>query len=356
MAERIRIGVAGLGRIGWNFHCRQLAGHERFLLAGVADPDAERCQEAVATYGCRAFATFADLLTHAELDAVVIATPTHLHTEMVKAATAKGLHVLLEKPMAPTLGEAREIAQAAQNAGTILTVYQPHRHSAYFQHLKAIVDSGRIGRVYWVQRGAFNYARRNDWQALLKYGGGMLSNYGAHYLDQILQLVGYDVKRVFCNLQLVASLGDAEDVVKVVLETEQGVLGECTINQASTIRPYDFLVWGTHGAVSFAQNRFRLRWFEPDSLPPKQLDPSLSSEGRKYPSDAIDYHEEDFPVDPSYAVDVFANLADAIQQGHPVAVPPAETLALMEVTERCRTDSGGIRHAPSSSSGSDAAG
>jgi predicted dehydrogenase len=256
--------------------------------------------------------------------------------------------------MAPSLGDAREIAQAAKDAGTVLTVYQPHRHNAYFQHLKTIVDSGRIGRVYWVQRGAFNYARRNDWQALLEYGGGMLSNYGAHYLDQILQLVGYDVKRVFCNLQLVASLGDAEDVVKVVLETERGVLGECTINQASTLRPYDFLVWGTCGAISFAQNRFHVRWFDPSALPPKQLDPELASKDRKYPSDPIDYQEEDFPVEPSYAVDVFANFADAIQHGTPVAVPPEETLALMEITERCRADSGGIRHLPLASSPSDA--
>lgn len=346
MAERIRIGVAGLGRIGWSFHCKQLAAHPRFVLAAVADPDAARRDEAVAAYGCTAYASLDEMLAGANLGAVVIATPTHLHAPMVAAAAAKGCHILLEKPMAPTLAEARTIVEAAAKAGVCLTVYQPHRHNAYFQQLKALVASGRIGRVYWVQRGAFNYARRNDWQALQQYGGGMLSNYGAHYLDQILQLVGYDVKRVFCNLQLVASLGDAEDVVKIILETEQGVLGECTINQASTIRPYDFIVWGTCGAINLANNRFQVRWFDPAKLPPKALDPKLSSDGRKYPSDAIEYQEEEFPVDASYGVDVFANFADAIEHGTPVAVPPAETLALLEITERCRADSAGIRHLP----------
>jgi predicted dehydrogenase len=347
MSERIRIGVAGLGRIGWNFHCRRLAEHARYELAAVADPEPERCQEAETTHpGCRAFATFDEMIQQCPLDAVVIATPTHLHSAMVKAAAARGLHILLEKPMAPSLAEGQAIAAAAKAAGVCLTVYQPHRHNAYFQHLKAIVESGRIGQVYWVQRGAFNYARRNDWQAMLKFGGGMLSNYGAHYLDQILQLVGYDVKRVFCNLQLVASLGDAEDVVKVILETKQGVLGECTINQASTVRPYDFIVWGTCGAVTFAQNKFHIRSFDPAALPPKDLDQSLGSEGRKYPSDAIEYQEEELTVDAAYGVDVFADLADAIQKGTPVAVPPEETLALMQITERCRADSAGIRHMP----------
>ncbi len=346
MPERIRIGVVGLGRIGWSFHCKNLAVHERFVLAAVADPDAARRDEAVAAYGCAAFASLDAMLAGSDLDAVVIAAPTHLHAPMVEAATAHGCHILLEKPMAPTLAEARAIAAAAERAGVVLTVYQPHRHNAAFQQLKTLIAGGRIGRVYWVQRGAFNYARRNDWQALQKYGGGMLSNYGAHYLDQILQLVGYDVTRVFCNLQLVASLGDAEDVVKIVLETAQGVLGECTINQASTIRPYDFLVWGTCGAISLTGNRFQVRWFDPAALPPKSLDPSLGSEGRKYPSDAIPYQEEEVPVDPAFAVDVFADFADAIQHGTPVAVPPKETLALLEITERCRADSAGIRHIP----------
>jgi predicted dehydrogenase len=65
--------------------------------------------------------------------------------------------------------------------------------------------------VYHVRRALFNFARRDDWQSLRRYGGGMLNNYGAHAIDQVLQLIGYDIRRVFCNLRLVASLGDADE-------------------------------------------------------------------------------------------------------------------------------------------------
>ncbi|MCK5802744.1 MAG: Gfo/Idh/MocA family oxidoreductase [Lentisphaeria bacterium] len=341
--KQIRVGVAGLGRIGWNFHCRKLAEHSSFELAAVADPDPARLEEAEQTHGCQAFATFEAMLAGSDLDAVVIATPTHLHLDMALAACAKGLHILMEKPMAPSHEEGMRIAKAAQAAGVVLTVYQPHRHNAYFQHLKALIDSGVIGDVTWVHRASFNYARRNDWQALQKYGGGMLNNYGAHFLDQVLQLVGYDVKRVFCNLQIVASLGDADDTVKIILETNSGRLGECTINQASTINPFEFIVWGTCGGITCSAREIKLRYFDPESLPEKGLDTRLGSENRKYPSDQIDYIEKTISVDPSYQVDVFENLAQAIRTDSPVAVPPDETLALMKLTDQLRRDSDGIR-------------
>lgn len=338
------MGVAGLGRIGWAFHCKRLADHPEWILAAVADTEPARRQEAVDTFHCAAFADFAEMCARGQLDAVVIATPTHLHEAMVMTALERGLHILLEKPMAPTYAEAARIVTAAETAGRVLTVYQPHRLGAYFQHLRAVVNDGRIGRVTMVQRGAFSYSRRNDWQSLQEFGGGMLNNYGAHYLDQVLQLVGYDVQRVWCTLQRVASLGDADDVVRIALETPAGVVADCTISQASVGKgPYEFVVWGTTGTVLQAGNEITVRWFDPAKLPPKEVDPSLASAGRKYPSDAIEVHEEKISVDPSLQGDVYANLAQAIRGTAPLFVPPRETLALVRILAECRLSSGGIR-------------
>ena len=341
--HRLRIGVAGLGRIGWAFHCKRLAEHPDWALVAVADTDAARRREAEETFHCAAVAEFAELCGRGDLDAVVIATPTHLHEAMVMTALEYGLHILLEKPMAPSCEEARRIVAAAESAGKVLTVYQPHRLGAYFQHLKAIVNDGRIGRVTMVQRGAFSYSRRNDWQSLQKYGGGMLNNYGAHYLDQVLQLVGYDVRRLWCTLQRVASLGDADDVVKILLELGRGVLADCTISQASIGKADEFVVWGTSGTLEYTANQITVRWFDPATLPPKDVNPSLASEGRKYPSEALTVQQETIPVDPSRQLDVFANLAQAIRGSAALFVPPRETLALMEILARFRESSGGIR-------------
>ena len=345
-SRKLRIGVAGLGRIGWLFHCKTLGGHKDWQLFAVADPAEERRHEAEQTYGCRAFERFDEMLEQADLDAVTIATPTHLHKQHVLAAIKHGLHIMLEKPMAPALAEARAIVRAADKAKRILTVYQPHRAAGYFQHLKKIIDSGRIGEVYHIRRGSFRFVRRNDWQSLTKYGGGMLNNYGAHGLDQVLALTGYDVKKLFCNLRRVASLGDAEDVVKVVFQTRSGVIGDVDINQATVYSPYDIEVYGTRGVITKNKDEFTVRCLSAKQLKVKKLDTSLASANRKYPSDEFESSQEVIKVDPAYQVDVYKDFARAIRTNTLPFVPAAETLEVMRIMEWCRKDSKRITQTP----------
>jgi predicted dehydrogenase len=342
--KQVRFGVAGLGRIGWSFHCRSIARHPDVALAAVTDVDPGRREEAERVYGVPTFADFGEMLSQADLDAVVVATPTHLHRSMAEAAFRAGCDVFLEKPMAPDLAQAAAIVRAAKRHERILTVYQPLRASAYFQHLRRILESGVIGRVYHVRTGTFTYARRDDWQSLRKYGGGMLNNYGAHSLDQLLQLVGYDVKRVFCTLRVVASLGDADDVVKVVFDTKQGTLAELDVNQASVISPFVFEAWGTSGAVSVSRDRDKItvRSFDPRSLKPKTLNRSLASTDRRYPYDEVPVREEVIPVDHSLEVDVYADLARAIRTRRAPFVKPEEPLAVMKLIARCRESAGRV--------------
>jgi predicted dehydrogenase len=341
---KIRIAVAGLGRIGWRFHCGTLAKHRDYKLVAMADTEPDRRREAEDTFGVTAHHDYYDMLEKEDLDAVAIATPTHLHKAMALAAFRSGRHVMLEKPMAMDLPEARAIVRAAAKADLKLTVYQPNRARADFQHLRRLVESGVIGRVYWVRRGMYSFSRRNDWQSLRRFGGGMLNNYGAHGIDQILNLIGYDVKRVFGDLQLSASMGDADDVVKVVLETRQGAIGEVDINQASTIRPDEFLVWGVHGGIVYANNEFRISRFDPGELTDKPVAKNLAAENRQYPSADIRVIEERVPVDPTLGVDVYKDFAGSIRKGTPPMAEPEQILAVMRVIAKVRESSHGIRN------------
>ena len=343
---KIRMGVAGLGRIGWPFHCAQIAAHPEFTLAAVQDLEEDRRTEAEDKYGARGYIRFEQMLKEEKLDAVAIATPTHLHREMAEAAFAAGCHVMLEKPMAPNAADAAAIVRAAARRARVLTVYQPRRAEAYFQHLRSLLSAGVIGDVYHVRIGMFQFTMRNDWQALRRFGGGMLNNYGAHALDQVLQLIGYDIRRIFCALRIVASVGDAEDVVKIVLESSGGVIGEVDINQASTINPYFIEVWGTRGALSLPPDdmeHFTVRHLAPRSLRPKKLIPALASVGRLYPGGDVPVRETTIAVDPARAVDVYADFAKAIRTGKQPFVLPAEPLAVMRLIDRCRAQSGRIR-------------
>src|SRR3978361_129764 len=109
----LRVGVIGAGVMGSN-HARVLAGLPDVTLVGIVDPLAEQRARAPAKGGCRAFAGLEELLAEG-VDAVTIAAPTHLHHEIALACVARGIHLLVEKPIASTVEEGREIAAAARH-------------------------------------------------------------------------------------------------------------------------------------------------------------------------------------------------------------------------------------------------
>ena len=339
---KLKIAVAGLGRIGWQFHMKSLAKHRRFSLVAALDPLEERRREATETFGVQAYASLEDLLAHPDLDAVALATPTHLHREHAVAALKAGLHVVLEKPMARDLKEARAIAAAARRHGRLLTVYQPHRVSAEQRQLKALLQKGAVGQVHHIRLTRHRYVRRDDWQSLKRYGGGMLGNYGAHAIDQLLDLVGYDLGRVYGQMRRAASLGDAEDVVKVVCESKAGIWGEIDINQASVLQPNPIEVWGSKGGLVYSGGAFELTTF---SLPrPKDgVHRALASPDRAYPSDEVRLHHKKIELKRTYARDFYANFADAVQKGKEPIVRPEQTLEVMRTMDRVRQSAGRIR-------------
>ncbi|MEI7435221.1 MAG: Gfo/Idh/MocA family oxidoreductase [bacterium] len=335
--KALRIGVVGLGRIGWDFHCATLSKNPAFILAGVADTVPERCREAEATYDCRAFADYRRLLDEVDLDVLTIASPTHLHRAMAEAALERGLHVLLEKPMALNVRQAQAIVKTARRCNKLVTVYQPHRTAAYFQQLRRVINSGIIGEIYHVRRGVFSFSQRNDWQSLRRFGGGMLANFGAHAMDQVLQLIGYDVDRLFCRIGRVASVGDAEDVVKIVIQTRKGLLGEVDISQACVQQLYELEVIGTTGVISLHGQELHVRSFNVSQLPAQQLNRSLASARREYPAGGVACKDQIIPIEKRYAIDVYKDFAEAIRKHKQPLVKAEEAVALTGLLDRCRT-------------------
>jgi predicted dehydrogenase len=209
---------------------------------------------------------------------------------------------------------------------------------AYHQQTRQAIATGKLGKVYHIKRGAFGWVRRNDWQALTKFGGGMLNNHGAHFMDQLLDLTGRDVAQVFCQLRRVAAMGDAEDVVKVVYRTKAGILGEVEINQAIPHGSYELEVFGTHGKLWKEQGNLKLRYFRPEELPPREMEVGLASANRQYPCDNAKFYDETIAIEDRHKLDVYADFARAIHTGSEPYVKPAETLAVMQMLERCRQE------------------
>lgn len=330
MSKKLSVAVAGLGRIGWQAHCPELKKNKFYSLDAVCDSVRNRCNEAESTFKCKSYQSFDDMLKHDGLEVVVIATPTHLHKEHCIKAFKAGLHVILEKPMALNYKESQSIVRAAKRYSRLITVYQPHRVLSYYQQLKHILSKGQIGEIVEVRRGMFNYVQRNDWQSLKKYGGGMLMNYGAHCIDQLFDLTGSQIKKVFSKCSRILSLGDAEDYVKIVYETKNGIIADLEINQACNSPLYEIDVIGKLGTLRYASGVFTLKYVKGGVLPHKELNTSLASEGRVYPFDKIAMVEKTIKLSDKYSINFHSQFAKALHNKEPLLVPPEDTLAVMK--------------------------
>src|SRR5688572_9023082 len=216
----VRVGIAGLGRSGWNIHAKTVLGmRESFALAAVFDPAPERRAEAVAACGCKAYADFESLVADKSIELVVVASPNTFHAEHAIAAMRAGKHVVCEKPFALTIDDADRMIETSEATGRVLVPFQNRRYEPHLMKVREIMDSGLLGEVVQVRLTWHLFGRRWDWQTLRGFGGGSLNNNGSHLLDQALYIFGDgEPPRVFADLRRTPlTSGDAEDHVKIVL-------------------------------------------------------------------------------------------------------------------------------------------
>jgi len=143
-AATIGIGVIGAGILG-SRHARVFAELPGSRLIGVADLDRLRAEEVTAKHGGAAYADYNDLLSDPSVDAVAISTPDHLHAAPTIAALEAGKHVLVEKPLATNLADARRMIAAAETAQRVLQVNYSQRFVPEFAFAKAQIEGGTIG-------------------------------------------------------------------------------------------------------------------------------------------------------------------------------------------------------------------
>ncbi|MEB3350047.1 MAG: Gfo/Idh/MocA family oxidoreductase [Cyanobacteriota bacterium] len=180
----VRVGVVGIGNMGWH-HARVLSLLRDAELVGVADPDQGRGELATAQFGCRWYSDYHDLLR--EVEAVCIAVPTLLHHRVGLACLEAGTHALIEKPIAATQQEARELIQAAESAGRLLQVGHIERFNPAFRELVKVL-AGEEVVVLEARRHSPNADRANDVSVVL--------DLMIHDIDLVLELAAAPVVRV----------------------------------------------------------------------------------------------------------------------------------------------------------------
>jgi predicted dehydrogenase len=180
----VRVGVIGIGNMGWH-HARVLSLLRDAELVGVADPDETRGRLAVEQFDCRWFPTYEDLL--GEVEAVCIAVPTLLHHRVGMTCLQAGVHVLIEKPIAATQEEAADLIRAAETAGRLLQVGHIERFNPAFRELLRVVANEEVV-VLEARRHSPNADRANDVSVVL--------DLMIHDIDLVLELAASPVVRL----------------------------------------------------------------------------------------------------------------------------------------------------------------
>lgn len=229
--KTLRLGVIGLG-IGRR-HLQSLARMDEVEIAAIADQDATRREDAVATFGARGFEDGATLLAEADLDAVSICTPPASHAELTETAARRGIHVLCEKPMAPTLKDCDRMIQVCNDAGVTLMIAQKKRFHPFVQRLKELAETD-LGPVRWaVVKYALGRVEM-EWFWREEDGGGPLQENSVHAVDTLRYLMG-EVSLVMATggTLFMPHRAPQLDTASVALQFENGGIAALGLGMAS---------------------------------------------------------------------------------------------------------------------------
>lgn len=231
---RLRFGVLGVGRLG-SVHARVVDELPAAELVGVYDRDAGRAGEVAAARGCRAYADADALLS--DVDAVVVAVTTSEHHGVAVAALENGCHVLVEKPLTPTLEEADDLIARAKAAGLVLAVGHVERFNPIIRACAELLDDPRF--ITCLRLARFQ-PRGTDVSVAL--------DLMIHDIDLVLGLVESPVERV--EAIGVALLSDRVDMANARLTFANGAVADISASRASLLPARELRVFQPSGYLS----------------------------------------------------------------------------------------------------------
>jgi predicted dehydrogenase len=240
----VRLGLVGYGAGGRYFHAPFIAAADGVELVGVVTRSPQRRAELAADHpGVPVFDSQTALLA-AGVDAVTITTPPETRRELVLEAIAAGVHVIADKPFAPTADDGRALAAAAEKASVVLNVFHNRRWDADIRTLAAVISRGDLGDL-WRVESRFDL----DDPATLEAGprSGLLRDLGSHLVDQVLWLLG-PVRSVYAELEWIDLPDGRTDCgFSVAMTHASGVHSRVSSTKLNRIEERELRAYGSAG-------------------------------------------------------------------------------------------------------------
>lgn len=255
MPSALRIGIVGCGNIVRRHHLPNLLKHpEVFRVVAACDVNPDSAGAIVSASGGTAYRDFRTMFERETLDAVLIATPHDLHAEPVLLAADRGVHVLLEKPMATTLADCERMVNACERSGVTFMVAENERYKSNFRSVGKAIRDGEIGRVLAIRGEICGRGdRRGDPEHWIhdptRAGGGIVLSLAVHRLD-VIRWLGGTVRTVSACFDRDADQA-LEKVASVQLRFASGATGHFLAAEVPAPPPKSgsLVVLGSEGSV-----------------------------------------------------------------------------------------------------------
>lgn len=236
--SKVRVGV--IGTSGWTefAYLDNLHFHDAAEVTALSGRNEARLAEVAAKYRIEnTFTDWREMIASGLIDAIVVASPDEAHHEMVLAASAAGLHVMCEKPLAENAQQAREMREAVANAGVVNNVLFTYLYSPAVRYLKDLISDGLIGRVYHSEfHYLMGYARDSTyhWRLDAARGTGALGDLGVHMIAVAQSLIApittvsaslhNSVERLDAQGNVVAPNNDSSNMVVEYADGSHGTI------------------------------------------------------------------------------------------------------------------------------------
>lgn len=250
--KTVNCGIFGYGSMG-RFHAEKLSQIEGFNLIAVCDINSESIESAKKDYPNLKgyFTELDDMLALQDLELVFVVVPHNAHKEAVIKCLEANKNVVVEKPISITVEEANAMISKAKEKNLMLSVFQNRRWDSDYLMIKGIIDKGLIGEIFHIEAGLTNYRHPGfTWRADKEICGSVMHDWGAHFIDWILNLVPSKIVQITGDFQKrVWHIVTNEDHGEVFIRFENGVTADFMISNISAISRPKWRILGTKGAI-----------------------------------------------------------------------------------------------------------
>ncbi len=360
MNRKIRVGVVGCGGMGgghavallsgtgnavWQIDNTDVAGFHNpettdisplLELAGIVDIREDR-REWAKKQGMTVYPDYESMLGDPGVDAVLVATPNHLHKEQSIAAMRAGKHVLCEKPVVISSDEMREVMAVSRETGKVFYPRQNREWDEDYLMVKKIVDEKLLGNVFNVKYHVMgSRGIPGDWRADKACGGGMMLDWGVHIIDRTLKLFPEKLTRLFCVCSHVTN-DECDDGFQLTMTFESGVRVNAEVGTCHFVGEPLWYVYGDRGSARIDNwsNEGKmvrlLSWNDRDAVPVMAGSGLTKTMAPRKNNDSV----EELPL-PKVAFDrnaLYRNFAEVCHGMAPQIVTQEHALRVLRVME-----------------------